>query len=84
MRTVTSTELQKNFGQYSALALREPLIITNNGRQTHILMSLEDCEISQNEQQPYRFKGKVTQEFEMLMQKRFSKHAETITKLSNC
>ncbi|MEL6216976.1 MAG: type II toxin-antitoxin system Phd/YefM family antitoxin [Pseudomonadota bacterium] len=42
MITVTSAELQKNFGRYRELAHREPLSITNHGRESLVLLSAED------------------------------------------
>ena len=39
MVKVTSAEMQKRFGQYSELAQREPVSITNHGRESLVLMS---------------------------------------------
>lgn len=39
MEKATSAEVQKRFGQYSELAQREPVSITNHGRESLVLMS---------------------------------------------
>ena len=39
MVKVTSAEMQKRFRQYSELAQREPVSITNHGRESLVLMS---------------------------------------------
>ncbi len=40
--TVTSTEFQRNVGTYTDRALKEPLMITNHGRERLVLISVED------------------------------------------
>jgi prevent-host-death family protein len=42
MTTVTAAELSKNFGAYQDAALREPVIITKNGRPRTVLIAYED------------------------------------------
>lgn len=39
---VTSAELQRAFGRYREKALREPVIITNHGRESLVLLSAEE------------------------------------------
>jgi prevent-host-death family protein len=39
---VTSAEVSKNFGAYQDAAVREPVIITKNGRPRTVLMAYED------------------------------------------
>jgi prevent-host-death family protein len=39
---VTSGEFTREFGRYRALAQREPLIITNHGRDDVVLLAAED------------------------------------------
>ena len=39
---VSSAELQKSFGQYREKALREPVVITNHGRESLVLLSAEE------------------------------------------
>jgi len=42
MPTVSSTEFQRDVGLYQDAALSEPLIITNRGRERHVLMAAEE------------------------------------------
>jgi prevent-host-death family protein len=42
MTIVTAAELSKNFGAYQDAALREPVIITKNGRPRTVLIAYED------------------------------------------
>lgn len=39
---VTSAELQRSFGRYREMALREPVVITNHGRESLVLLSAEE------------------------------------------
>jgi prevent-host-death family protein len=41
MASVTSSELQKNFGRWHERAIKEPLQITKHGRETAYLVSAE-------------------------------------------
>ena len=40
--TVTAAEVSRNFGAYQDAAVREPVIITKNGRPRTVLMAYED------------------------------------------
>lgn len=40
--TVTAAEVSKNFGAYQDAAIREPVIITKNGRPRTVLLAYED------------------------------------------
>ena len=40
--TVTAAAVSKNFGAYEDAAVREPLIITKNGRPRTVLIAYED------------------------------------------
>lgn len=40
--TVTAAELSKNFGAYQDTAVREPVIITKNGRPRTVLIAYEE------------------------------------------
>ena len=42
MTTVTSTEFQQNVGVYNDAAMREPVIITKQGREKLVLLAVED------------------------------------------
>lgn len=40
--TVTAAAVSKNFGAYQDVAVRDPVIITKNGRPRTVLMAYED------------------------------------------
>jgi prevent-host-death family protein len=40
--TIKAAEVSKNFGAYQDAAVREPIIITKNGRPRTVLMAYED------------------------------------------
>lgn len=40
--TVTAAEVSKNFGAYQDAAVRDPVIITKNGRPRTVLMAYDD------------------------------------------
>jgi prevent-host-death family protein len=42
IKTVTSAEFQKAFGRYREKALREPVTITNHGRESLVLISADE------------------------------------------
>jgi len=42
MRRVSSVDLIRNFSSYSDVALREPLVVTKNGRERLVLLSIEE------------------------------------------
>ncbi|MSP81429.1 MAG: type II toxin-antitoxin system Phd/YefM family antitoxin [Alphaproteobacteria bacterium] len=42
MVTVTSAEFQKQFGRFRELAQREPVAITNHGRESLVLISADE------------------------------------------
>lgn len=42
MQKVTATEFQQNVGLYNDIAMREPVIITKQGREKLVIMSIED------------------------------------------
>jgi prevent-host-death family protein len=44
MVKVSSAEFQKNIGRYQDMALREPVLITRNGRDRTVLLSTEEYE----------------------------------------
>jgi PHD/YefM family antitoxin component YafN of YafNO toxin-antitoxin module len=41
---VTSSQFQKEYGRYSTLAKRQPLIITNHGRDELVLLDAQEYE----------------------------------------
>jgi prevent-host-death family protein len=42
MTSVTSAEFQKSFGRYREVAQREPVTITSHGRESLVLLSVEE------------------------------------------
>jgi prevent-host-death family protein len=40
--SITSAEFQKNFGRYREVAIRQPLVITNHGRESLVLLSADE------------------------------------------
>ena len=42
MVTVTGAELQKRFGRYRDLALREPVTVTHHGRESLVMLSADE------------------------------------------
>lgn len=42
MKTVTAADLQRNIGRYQDIALREPVAITRNGRESYLLLSTDE------------------------------------------
>ena len=42
MVTVTAGELQKEFGRYRDLALKEPVSVTHYGRETLVMLSADE------------------------------------------
>lgn len=42
MVTITSAELQRNFGRYKEVAQREPIRITSHGRESLVVLSAEE------------------------------------------
>jgi prevent-host-death family protein len=42
--SISSAEFQKAFGRYREKALREPIMITNHGRDSLVLMSADEYE----------------------------------------
>ena len=54
MTKVTSGELTREFGRYRAMAHREPIIITNHGRDDVVLIAAEDyARLRRYEQKPF-------------------------------
>lgn len=43
-KTASAAELVRQFAQLSDAALKEPIVITKNGRPRHVLLSLDEYE----------------------------------------
>jgi PHD/YefM family antitoxin component YafN of YafNO toxin-antitoxin module len=44
MVTITSAELQKQFGRYREMALKEPVSVTHHGRKSLVVMAVDEFE----------------------------------------
>jgi prevent-host-death family protein len=42
MAHITSGELQKNFGMYRTMAMKEPVTVTNHGREDLVMLSIDE------------------------------------------
>lgn len=42
MVTITAAELQRKFGRYRDLALKEPVLVTHHGRESLVMLSAEE------------------------------------------
>ncbi|MCI0468100.1 MAG: type II toxin-antitoxin system Phd/YefM family antitoxin [Beijerinckiaceae bacterium] len=42
MVTITAAELQKQFGRYRDVALKEPVSVTHHGRKTLVILSADE------------------------------------------
>jgi prevent-host-death family protein len=42
MVTITAAELQKQFGRYRDMALREPVAVTHHGRESLVVLSADE------------------------------------------
>ena len=42
MVTITAAELQKQFGRYRDIALREPVSVTHHGRESLVILSADE------------------------------------------
>lgn len=42
MKRVTASDLIRNFGEFSDVALNEPVIVTRNGRERLVLLNVDE------------------------------------------
>ena len=42
MKTVSAAEFQRNIGRYQDLALRQPVAVTRNGRESTVMISVDE------------------------------------------
>lgn len=61
MTTVSASEFQKNFGYFKEVAQREPVMVTSNGRESVVLLSV--AEYAELKKLRYAYSGEVTEEF---------------------
>jgi len=77
MVSVTSTEFQNNVGRYNDVAMREPVKITKQGRDTLILLSVEEYNRMKQLEE-----ATLTEERKAMIKERMEVHAHTIRKLA--
>ncbi len=53
MKRVSTVELIRNFGSYGDAALAEPVVITKNGRDRLVLISIEQYNVFQHASDAY-------------------------------
>ncbi len=73
MTKVTASELQKNFGKYQAHAQREPVTVTSHGRDSVVLLSVDEYD---------RFRRLEDEMTDKMMDERIAVHRDTLLKLA--
>lgn len=73
MPTITASELQKNFGKYQAHAQREAVTVTSHGRDSVVLLSVDEYD---------RFRKMEDQMTDKMMDERIAVHRDTLLKLA--
>lgn len=61
MTIVSTTEFQQNFGRFTEIAQREPVMITNGGQASVVLLSA--AEYAELKKLRYAYAGQITDEF---------------------
>lgn len=79
MTKVTATEFQQNVGKYNDIAMREPVVITKQNRETLVLLSIEDYRRLKGEEAK---SDAVSDEDIKLIEERMQIHKHTIEKLA--
>ena len=83
MKTVPSSEFQKNFGAFKEIAQREPVSVTSNGRESVVLLSASEyAEYLEFKKSRYAYGGEVTEEFRKDVAHRMEKHRSTLENLA--
>ncbi len=77
MRTVTASELQKNFGAFKEIAQREPVTVTSNGRESVVLISATEYKKYAELKNP-----EITKETEQMMDAFIEKHHIVLEQLA--
>ncbi len=80
MKTVTSSEFQKNFGAFKEHAQREPVAVTSNGRESVVLISA--AQYSEFLRAKHAYGGTVNEEFERDVSAHFDDHKDVHEGLS--
>ena len=75
MRTVPSSEFQKNFGTFKEIAQREPVTVTSNGRDSVVLLSAAlFAELQRQLRSKYAYGGDLSEEFDRDVTQIMDKH----------
>lgn len=87
MKKVTASEFQNKFGTYKEQAQREPIMVTSNGRESVVLISMEEFEAFQeyrrnSGQSDAAFGGEVTKSFEEDVKGFMSAHSKVLEGLA--
>lgn len=72
MTTISMAEFQKNFGYFQELAQREPIMVTNNGQPTVVLLSAD--EYNALKKLRYAYGGEITKEFTQAVEQFMQEH----------
>jgi len=84
MKTVSSAELQKNFGAYREAALKEPLAVQHYGQSNLVLVSMTEYQrLKDLDRQVLRFDDLTDQELAAIadsdIPKEFQYHSDQIS-----
>jgi len=80
MTTVSASEFQKNFGYFKEIAQREPVMVTSNGRESVVLLSV--AEYAELKKLRYAYRGEVTEEFKQDLTQFMEQHAAVLEGLA--
>ena len=72
MTVVSASEFQRNFGHFQALAQHEPVMVTNNGQESVVLLSA--AEYAELKRYRYAYGGEITDEFKQDVDKFMQEH----------
>lgn len=76
MVTITAVELQREFGRFRDLAMKEPVSITHHGRETLVLVSVDEFKRLKS------MEDELNRETEQVMDERVAVHLDTLKKLA--
>nr|VFK24265.1 MAG: prevent-host-death family protein [Candidatus Kentron sp. LPFa] len=83
MSTVTASEFQKNFGTFKEAAQRNPIIITSNGRESVVLLSVEEYkEFLKFKQSQFAYDGKISDDFKNDVENFMDSHGDILDGLA--
>ncbi len=80
MTTISRVEFQKHFGYFQELAQREPIMVTNNGQATVVLLSAD--EYAALKKLRYAYGGEITEEFTQAVEQFMQEHDAVLESLA--